>query len=184
MGVPLLKHSCTINNQFVLNNLTEIEQSNSDLNFRISNSIPNESLNSFIEQQTLIKEYLKEEYNEDIEEYSIQYFNDLNNGAVSTFIKRFAIITDSNNNIIGRLDCTKEKNIIRLETLYVSSEYRGKKLGLWLVGKLMLHCKVEFSDIKLFETNTDHYNDGALKILKKYNFYVKCTIDELIKNRQ
>jgi ribosomal protein S18 acetylase RimI-like enzyme len=102
----------------------------------------------------------------------------------STLIKRFAIITNNNKEIVARLDCTIQGTTVRLETLYVSPESRGRNFGSWLVGKLMLSTKEEFSQIKLFETNTDQYNDNALKILKKYNFYVKYTIDELIKNRQ
>lgn len=183
MGVPLFKYACTINDEVLLIRLNEIEQSNSSLNFQVLKTVPQNLIEPFLRQQEVVKEYLKETYDEDIEEYSIQNLNSLNEGLESILKKRFAIITNENNEIIARLDCTVEENKVRLETLYVSPEYRGKKLGLWLVGKLMLHCKEEFPDIKLFETNTDQNNDSALKVLNSYRFYVKYTIEQLIQNR-
>lgn len=184
MGVPLIKYSCTINNQFLLTKLDEIEQSNSDLNFLVLETIPTELINTFLEQQIVLKEHLKLTYDENIDEYTFENLTILNEGIETLLCKRFALITTENDQLVARLDCTKLGSTVRLETLYVSPHYRGKKLGLWLVGKLMLHCKEELTDVKLFETNTDQYNDNALKILKKYNFYVKYTIDELIKNRK
>ena len=184
MGVPLFKNVCTINNDILLSKLNEIEQSNSELNFFVSKTVNSELINSFLIQQELLKNHLRDTYGEEIEEYTFEYLNGLNNGVASVFEKGFALIADNRNNIIGRLDYTKETTTIRLETLYVSNDYRGKKLGLWLVGKLMLFCKNEFDNIKLFETNTDENNDSALKILKSYNFYVKYTIEQLIQNRK
>lgn len=182
MGIKLSKYTCTINSDVLKQRIDEIEGGNSSLSFVVTDKIDNSYFDSFISCNALLNQFLSETFNESI---AVLDKNSLNQILQGTFFRKkiFALII-SDSKVVGYQEVSIEStNRATLENLYLSSAYRNKNLGIWLVGAVLLEIKSKYPDIKLLETNVNDTNKRALNTLNKFDFFHKYSIEEILKNR-
>lgn len=182
MGIKLSKYTCTINSDVLKQRIDEIEGNNSRLSFVVTDKIDRSLFDSFISCNQLLNNYLSETFNEPI---AVLDENSLNQIIQGTFFinKIFALII-SDGEVVGYQEVSIEStNRATLENLYLSSDYRNRNLGMWLVSTVLLEIKSKYPDIKLLETNVNDTNKRALNTLNKFGFFHKYSIEDILKNR-
>lgn len=181
MGILFTKYKCTINFENLKKSLTIIQDQNKDLEFISGNSIPANLINHFIQSQEKVKNIIYASYKEVIESYTAESLQKLITDKPILLSKSFHIIVDTTlKEFAGRLDVTIFGKNARLETLFVDETYCKRRLGTWLIGAALLHLQNN-NDVIEIEANTDESNEFALKTLRKYDFFHKYAIDNLLK---
>lgn len=178
MGVLFKKRACTINENILEQNLNEIKANHQGLTFIVTDRIEPRYHDSFLRHHEEVRNHLQQTYEEEIEPFTQVNLQTIWEGE-NTISKRFALIVKGNE-VLGKQDATIINKTVRLETLYLDPQLRGNGFGKWLAGSVMLSCKLDFSEINLFETNVDEKNISTLKTLKPFGFVYETPIDYFI----